>query len=127
MKKLALLSVFLALPLLMGGCKVVNAPLPAGAINAVDAGLNENLQAAHAGLVQYQSDVAKGLHTPTPAETVVVNKVIVSLNTADMLYQSFHTALLANPNAGEPADLTAAVTAVSTNLTALQTLANGGN
>jgi len=121
MKRIALFTA-LAVGLCMIGCKAANAPLPSGAINAADAALNANLQAAHAGLVQYEADVTAGKHIPDATEKVIVNKVIVSLNTADALYQSYHAALVANPAAGEPQQLIDAMTAVTTNLSALQAL-----
>ncbi len=107
------------------GCKTAIAPLPANAINSVDAGINENLQAAHAFIVQYESDVASGKHAPTANEKAAVNKVIAALNVADPLYQSYHTALASNPNTGEPAELAAAITAVTDNLSALIALVKG--
>ena len=114
--------VLLAMEISTIGCKTTPAPLPTGAINAVDAVLNANLQAAHAAVVQYEADVTAGTHTPTASEKSVVNTLIVSLNTADPLYQSYHAALVADPTAGEPAQLAAAVTAVASNLSALQAL-----
>ena len=112
----------LALALSVTGCKTTPAPLPAGAVNSVDAGLNENLQAAHAAVVQYQADVTAGKHTPTAAEKTVVNALIVALNTADPLYQSYHAALVADPTAGEPQQLIDALAAVTANLSAVQNL-----
>lgn len=119
------LAVFAAIAL-PTGCKPANAPLPTGAVNAVDAGLNANLQAAHAAVVQYEADVTAGKHTPAAGEKAIVNNLITALNTADPLYQSFHAALVANPNSGEPADLAAALAAVTANLTQLQALISGG-
>jgi hypothetical protein len=136
MKRIAILA-GLALALCMTGCKAANIPLPAGAINATDASLNTNLQAAHAGLVQYQADVASGKHTPDATEKTIVNKVIVSLNLADLLYcgspavgspcapASYHAQLVANPAAGEPQQLIDAMLAVTANLSALQTMIQG--
>jgi hypothetical protein len=116
------LAVLTVLPVSMAGCKAANTPLPAGAINATDASLNANLQAAHAGLAQYEADVTAGKHTPDATEKTIINKVIVSLNTADALYQSYHAALVANPAAGEPQQLIDAVMSVTSNLSALQAL-----
>jgi hypothetical protein len=133
MKRIALFTA-LAVGLCMIGCKAANAPLPSGAINAADAALNANLQAAHAGLVQYEADVTAGKHIPDATEKVIVNKVIASLNLADVLYcgapavgspcaaASYHAQLVANPAAGEPQQLIDAMTAVTTNLSALQAL-----
>ena len=125
MKRFAALA-SLALVLTLAGCKPANAPLPTGAINATDAGLNANLQAAHAAVVQYEADVTAGKHTPTAQEKAIVNDLITALNTADPLYQSYHAALVANPGAGEPANLAAALAAVTANLGQLQALISGG-
>ena len=107
------------------GCKQVAAPLPTNAVNAVDAGINENLQAAHAAVVKYQADVAAGLHTPTPSEKLIVNDLINTLNVADPMYQNYHAVLKLNPAAGEPAELIAAVNAVTSNLSNLIALVKG--
>jgi hypothetical protein len=122
MKKLALLSVFLALPLLMSGCKATVTPLPAGAYSPVDAQINEDLQAAHAALVKYSADVQSGAHVPTAGEKVAVNKLIDAVNIADPAYQRYHAALAANPAAPEPAALIAALADVASNLTAIEAL-----
>ena len=125
MKRFTALASLALVMFLFVGCKAVNTPLPTGAINAADAGLNANLQAAHAALVQYEADVASGQHVPDATEKAIVNKVILSLNTADSLYQSYHAALKLNPGAGEPAELVSALAAVTTNLQALQALIQG--
>ena len=122
MKRIAL--AFLAV-MLMAGCVPKNQPLPAGAINAADAQLNANLQAAHAALVQYEADVTVGKHTPSADEKSLVNKLIVSLNTAEILYEVYHEQLVVNPAAGEPQQLIDALAAVTTNLSALQALVQG--
>lgn len=108
--------------IMLAGCANKTAPLPTGAINATDAGLNENLQAAHAAVIQYEADVTAGKHVPDATEKVIVNKVIAALNVADPLYQQWHTALQANPAAGEPQQLIDAVAVVTTNLSAIQAL-----
>jgi hypothetical protein len=112
-------------------------PLPTGAVNAVDAGLNENLQAAHAAIVQYQADVAAGKHVPTASEKTLINATIAALNTADTLYcgapapgqpcatTSFHAQLLLNPNAGESPDLAAAISTVTANINQILALIKG--
>ena len=112
-----------ALGLVFGCAKP--APLPTGAINAVDAGLNANLQAAHAAVLQYEADVNAGKHKPTVTEAAIVNKLINALNTADPLYQSYHAALVADPTVGEPQQLIDALNAVATNLSAIQALVKG--
>jgi hypothetical protein len=107
---------------MLAGCANKTAPLPNGAINAADAGLNENLQAAHATVLQYEADVTAGKHVPDATEKVIVNKVIAALNVADPLYQQWHTTLQANPAAGEPQQLIDAVAVVTTNIGAIQAL-----
>jgi len=132
MKRIAILTVIMALTVTVIGCKAANTPLPTGAINATDAQLNANLQAAHAALVQYQADVVAGKFTPDPTTTIIVNKIIVALNTADALYcapvngacspTSYPAQLMANPAAGEPAQLAAAMTTIETNIGAIESL-----
>ena len=114
----ALLVAFLLVP--MAGCKP--APLPQGAYTAPDAQTNEDLQAAHAALLQYSADVKNGTHVPTAEERVVVNKLIDAVNIADPAYQQYHAALAANPSAPEPAALIAALANVASNLSALEAL-----
>jgi hypothetical protein len=125
MRRIAIAALAVALSFGMAGCAPKNQPLPTGAVNAVDAQLNANLQAAHAALVQYEADVTAGKHVPSADEKALVNKFIVSLNTADVLYQSYHAALVANPASGEPQQLIDALTAVTTNLSALQAFVRG--
>lgn len=115
----------LCITLILAGCKAVNAPLPAGAVNNVDATINESLQAAHAYVAQWQTDVASGKHVPTATEKTIVGQVVTDLNIADPLYQQFHTALAANPAAGEPANLAAALAAVTSDLANLVNAAKG--
>ena len=122
----------LCIALVLAGCKTASAPLPTGAINSVDATINESLQAAHAYVTQWQTDVACKVastactpHTPTAAETTLMGKVATDLNIADPLYQQFHTALAANPGAGEPANLAAALAAVTSDLANLVNAAKG--
>lgn len=137
MKRIGTITASLMLAFCLTACKTATAPLPPGAINAADAGINANLQAVRAGLVQYEADVANGTHIPDATEKAIVNKVIVSLNLADLLYcgapavgspcapASYHAQLVANPAAGEPQQLIDAITAVTTNFSALQTLIQG--
>ncbi len=125
MKRIVIAAVLALATLGMYGCKAANTPLPANAVNAVDAGINENLQAAHAAVAKYQQDVAAGLHTPTPTEKLAVNALINTLNVADPMYQNYHATLKLNPAAGEPAELIAAVNAVTNNLSSLIALVKG--
>ena len=134
MKRITAITAVLMLAFCLTACTHKTAPLPSGAINATDASINANLQAVRAGLVQYEADVANGTHITDATEKAIVNKVIVSLNYADLLYcgapnigspcapASYHAQLIANPAAGEPQQLIDALTAVTTNFSALQTL-----
>lgn len=110
--KLALLSIFLALPL--AGCGVrATAPLPAGAINSADAVIYRTLADAHGFTAKVHDEVLAGKAKLTPAQTTVFNKLIVDLNTADVLYQAYHAA-----GAATEVLLTPAVNKVSADLAA---------
>ena len=98
------------------GCKQVAAPLPPNAINSTDSGVNHVLQAAHAGAAQFYADVQAGKFVPTAAEKSAYDSVASALNVADPLYQQWHTALVANPGAGEPQQLIDAVVVVTANI-----------
>lgn len=129
------LMAFGAIVVLEGCAAQKPVPLPIGAINAVDAGINANLQAAHAAVVQYEADVTAGKHTPDATEKVIVNKLVASINVADLLYcgpvngqcapSSYHAQLVANPSVGEPQQLIDALAAVAANLTAIQSIVQG--
>lgn len=108
--KLALLAIFLALPL--AGCKTVTYSLPAGAINSADAVIYRTLADAHGFTAKVRSEVAAGKAKLTPAQTKVFNKLIDDLNVADVLYQAYH----AGGAAANAASLTPAVNAVSSDL-----------
>jgi len=100
------------------GCRKQLAPLPTNAINSVDAQLNSILQAGHAAAVQYQGDVKAGFK-PAPQFKAVMKTLIDALNIADPLYQSYHSALVANPSAPVPSDLSNAVAKVGSALGSL--------
>lgn len=117
--KMLLLAVCLSTVLM--GCNKA-APLPAGAYTPADASTNADLQAAHAALVQYSTDVASGKHVPTAQEKVVVNKLIDAVNIADSAYQSYHATLATNPAAPEPAALVSALATVVADLPAVEAL-----
>ena len=122
MKRFTFLASLALVMFLFVGCKAVNTPLPTGAINAADASINANLQAAHAAVAQYEANVIAGKHIPEATEKAIVNKLVAALNTADPLYQSYHAQLVANPAAGEPQQLVDALLAVTQNLSAIQSL-----
>ena len=126
MKRICITIAGLALAVGLVGCHMAQRPLPVGAVNAVDAQINSDLQTARTAILKYQADVAAGLHKATPTETMVVHNLAHAINVADPLYQSYHAALLANPGAGEPAELAAALTAVAQNKDMILALIKGG-
>ena len=123
MKRALLIATVIAC--FLAGCKPATTALPAGAVNSVDATINESLQAAHAYVAQWQADVASGKHVPTAAEKTAIGQVVTDLNIADPLFQQFHAALVANPGAGEPANLAAALAAVTSDLANLVSAVKG--
>ncbi len=86
---------FLALALASGiGCaakKTTPAPLPPGAINQFDATSFRVLADAQAAINSVKSDIAAGKVTPTENEKKVLNQIIADYNTANDLYQSYHS------------------------------------
>ena len=118
------LALALGASLLLAGCPHnAAARLPANAVGPVDAGIYESLAAAHAYAAKWLTDVRSGAYKPGAAEDEAMRQLVLSLNTADPLYISYHNALVANPSAGEPAELAAAITAVTENLSGLIALA----
>lgn len=114
------LSLFLLCAcLLIPGCKTVSAPLPTNAVNGIDAGVNETLQAAHTGAAQFAANVQSGKFTATPAEKAAYNAVANALNVADPIYQQWHAALVANPAAMEPQQLISALAIVTSNISSI--------
>ena len=123
--------------LLTAGCGKP-APPPSGAVNAVDAGINENLIFAHAALANHEADLATGKRVASASEKKIVNDLVKALNLADALYcnapaadqpcapGSYHAVLKLNPMAGEPAELTAALSTVAANLASIEALVKGG-
>lgn len=93
------------------GCKPVAAPLPAGAVNTVDAQINAILQAGHAAVVQYDADVKAGF-APTAAYQTIMTNLTNALNLADPLYQSYHGTLISAPATAEPDSLVTATAQV---------------
>ena len=86
---------FLALFLLSTvGCaakKPVLTPLPAGAINQFDATSFRVLSDAQASINSVKNDIAAGKITPSEDEKKVLNQIIADYNTANDLYQSYHS------------------------------------
>lgn len=114
LKALALAAV------LMAGCKAVNAPLPAGAVDAIDANANEILQPAHAFAQTITAAVQStdpNVHIElTAAQKGILIALNKSLNVADTLEIAYH----ANPVAANAGALTSAFQTVQTNLVSAQ-------
>jgi hypothetical protein len=115
------------------GCSHKLAPLPTGAINSVDAQINADLQAAQAGLKQYEADSCNPApvtpctptHTPTTAEKAVVNDLINAYNAAFPIYQAWHAQLVSNPTTPEPQQLATLLGALAGDLTQVETFIQG--
>lgn len=100
---------------LVGCARPVTAPLPAGAINAADAGVYRILDDAHAFTVKVRFDIAAGKATLTDGQKATFNTLIGDLNTADLLWRAYHAAASATASTVQ---LDAAVSKVSSDLTA---------
>jgi hypothetical protein len=120
--------------LTMSGCAHhAAAPLPAGAISSADAQINAGLQAAQAGLKQYEADVCNPApsvacspkHTPTDAEKAIVNDLINGYNAAYPIYQAWHAQLVIDPNTPEPSQLANLLVALAGDLSKIQTFLQG--
>ena len=84
----------LLLVLLVGlGCaaKKPAAMLPAGAINQFDATSYRVLSDAQAAINSVKSDISAGKVTPTEEEKKVLNQIIADYNSANDLYQAYHS------------------------------------
>ena len=123
MKFLAAFAIFLSLSIV--GCRPVTAPLPKGAINNVDDGINADLQAAQAGLVQYQADVNAGKHKPGVQEKAIVNDLAHAYNAAYPIYQAWHKQLVADPSTPIPGQLTTLLGAITGDLQKIDTFIVG--
>jgi hypothetical protein len=65
--------------------------LPPGAINQFDATSYRILSDAQAAINSVKSDIQAGKVTPTENEKKVLNQIIADYNTANDLYQSYHS------------------------------------
>lgn len=119
MKRLALI-LLLALP--FAGCKpaTTTAPLAPGYSSPADQVMGETLVGAHQFYVTIQSDIASGKYAPSPTEKTALNNFATALNAAQVLYIAYHN------GAATQAQAQAAVNAVTTQQTALQSTLTGG-
>ena len=107
--------------LLMAGCKLGNTPLPPNAINATDAQVDAVLSSATAAVNQYESDVKAGF-VPAPSLRTTMIGIQKSLAIAIPAFQAWDSALRTNPDAPEPAALSAAVSAIQSAMNTLPTV-----
>jgi hypothetical protein len=113
MKKLAMLSIWLALPL--AGCKTVTTVPPPWAPNQAIATAGEIISAANNAVVQYEADVKAGF-VPSPALNSVMSDIQQGLAIAQPAFNEWEAAARANPTAAEPSALPAAIQRISTDL-----------
>jgi hypothetical protein len=95
---------------------------PVGSLNSFDSTTNETLQALHAAVASFVADNNSGKFVLTASQKSLLNQVVTDLNTADLIYQAWH-------NAGgteAQAPVTAAVSKVQTDQTALNAALQGG-
>lgn len=115
--KLALLSIFLALPLMIG-CGAINSTTPPTAPAVFDPG--PTLAAADAFYNKLQSDQKAGKFSPTAAEVTALNALQTALTVANPLYKAYQN------GTGTLAAAQAAVGKVSTAQANAQVLITGG-
>lgn len=115
MKRLALLSLALALPLV--GCNPVttNPPTAPGYLNSVDQQMGEILAGARSFYTSIQTQSANGTMTLTAAQKQAFNTFGQGLNQAEQLYLAYH----ANPTAANQAAAQTAVNGIQTQQAAL--------
>jgi hypothetical protein len=89
--KLALLSIFLALPLL--GCPSATAPAPPlapGYTTQFDQTAGQTLAAAHALVAKATADYPSLTPAQQATEKPILNAFVSAVNTADSVYLAFH-------------------------------------
>lgn len=92
--KLALLSIFLALPL-MAGCGAVQSTTPPTALapgysSAADQAVGEGLASVNAFVNQEKVNYAALAPAPKAAEKNILNNLITATNLANAAYTAFH-------------------------------------
>lgn len=125
MLKKAVLILALIVPVMTVGCVKPNtttqsAALAPGYQNQADQVMGQTLVGAHAFYAQIQSDVANGKYAPSATEKTALNNFATALNTAQIVYLSYHAGQTTQAQAQ------AAVNSVVTQQTALQASLTGG-
>ena len=92
-------GLILAMMIPIGGCKTVTANTPPaamvpGAQNEVDGTTYEVLVSLHAFVDSLSKQAAAGTFTPTPAEKILANQLILDVNATQILYAAYHGALV---------------------------------
>jgi hypothetical protein len=117
---LAIVASLCILPVMVGCAKQVNAPLPAMAVDQVDADVNSILQPAHAfaaALTKAVQSTDPQVHIElTAAQKSVLVALNKALNIADPLEQAYH----AQPTSTAATQLQTAAAQVSSAFTAAQ-------
>jgi hypothetical protein len=92
MKRLALLSIWLSLPLALAGCKTAATapPLAPGYLNQADETMGQALAGAEAFYQKIQLQSATGVVVLSPGEKKVLNDLGTAINQADPLYLAYH-------------------------------------
>lgn len=107
---------------LIVGCKLNTGPLPAGAVDSIDATANEILQPAHAFALTISTAVLStdpNVHVElTPAQKNVLLILNKSLNVADKLEIAYHS----QPNPANANALQSASLTVQQNLASAQSI-----
>lgn len=118
MRRLKLASVVLA-PLVLAGCPDNSKPqtLPPGAHNQFGATSYESLMGAQAVLNSVKADLGK----LPPAAKPALNKAIASYNTAEAVWQAYHSG-----KSNDQAALTAALSQAVADVASLLTQISGG-
>lgn len=90
--RLSIVPLLLVLAVGLGcAAKKAASPLPPGAINQFDATSYRVLSDAQAAINSVKADIAAGKVTPTDAEKKALNQIIADYNSANDLYQAYHS------------------------------------
>lgn len=119
------LCVGLLVPMMTAGCKSASVPtspqvLAPGYQNQADQIMGETLVGAHNFYQTIQQDVASGKYNPSITEKAALNNFAIALNAAQTIYIAYHA------GADTQAQAQAAVNAVVTQQTSLQSTITGG-